>query len=72
MQQLPDILPSAFKVCGSVTSDHKQTVTFSKIGSTIFVQTDTAQDGSFCQYLSPGKYDVQVVVNPEDTQKGLQ
>ncbi|KAJ8945589.1 hypothetical protein NQ314_009109 [Rhamnusium bicolor] len=72
LQELPDILPSAFKVCGEVTSDHSQIVTFSKVGSTKYVQTETFQDGSFCQYLSPGKYEVQVVVSNEDKQKGLQ
>ncbi|KAJ8923473.1 hypothetical protein NQ315_010051 [Exocentrus adspersus] len=73
LQELPDILPSAFKVCGQVASDHSQIVTFSKVGSTKFVQTETSpQDGSFCQYLSPGQYSVQVLVSDEDKQKGLQ
>ncbi|KAG5882400.1 hypothetical protein JTB14_008975 [Gonioctena quinquepunctata] len=73
MSELPDILPSAFKVCGVVTSDHSQTVTCSKVGTTEFVQIETsASDGMFCHYLTPGKYEVQVVVNEEDRQKGLQ
>uniref|UniRef100_V5G516 Nodal modulator 3 n=1 Tax=Anoplophora glabripennis TaxID=217634 RepID=V5G516_ANOGL len=73
LQELPDILPSAFKVCGEVASDHSQIVTFSKVGSTQFIQTETSpHDGSFCQYLSPGQYQVQVLVSDEDKQKGLQ
>nr|XP_023013784.1 nodal modulator 3 [Leptinotarsa decemlineata] len=73
LPELPDILPSAFKVCGSVISDHSQIVTFSKLGGTKFIQTETSPSGgTFCQYLSPGKYEVQVVVSEEDKQKGLQ
>ncbi|CAH1153826.1 unnamed protein product [Phaedon cochleariae] len=71
--ELPNIIPSAFKVCGMVTSDHSQIVTFTKFGSTKFIQTETSNiDGSFCQYLLPGKYDVQVVVDEEEKQSGIQ
>ncbi|KAJ8968511.1 hypothetical protein NQ317_016159 [Molorchus minor] len=73
LQELPDLLPSAFRVCGEVASDNSQIITFSKVGSTSFIQTETSPiDGIFCQFLSPGKYDVQVVVSEEDKQKGLQ
>ncbi|KAJ8983444.1 hypothetical protein NQ317_013207 [Molorchus minor] len=73
LQELPDLLPSAFRVCGEVASDNSQIITFSKVGTTSFIQTETSPiDGIFCQFLSPGKYDVQVVVSEEDKQKGLQ
>nr|CAH7747742.1 unnamed protein product [Callosobruchus chinensis] len=72
-QELPDILPSAFKVCGMVTSGQSQTVTFSQSGSSKTVQAQSStQDGGFCQFLAPGRYDVQVVVGQDESRKGLQ
>nr|CAI5861761.1 unnamed protein product [Callosobruchus analis] len=73
-QELPDMLPSAFKVCGMVTSGQSQTVTFTRSGSsTVAVQAQSStQDGGFCQFLAPGQYEVQVVVGQDESQKGLQ
>lgn len=72
-KKLPDLVPNSFKICGSITSDQSQTITFTKVGSTTFLTTNSnANNGSFCEYLSPGKYDVQVVVNSSNKQKGLQ
>lgn len=73
LNELPAIFPSAFKICGTVTSDHPQKVTFSKIGSTKLIQTlSSATDGSFCEFLALGKYEVQVVVSDAEKEKGLQ
>ncbi|CAH2010936.1 unnamed protein product [Acanthoscelides obtectus] len=72
-QELPDILPSAFKVCGMVTSGQSQTVSFMHVGTLKRTQAQSStQDGGFCQFLAPGKYDVKVVVGQDETQKGLQ
>lgn len=66
-------MPSAFKVCGAVTSEESQVVTFTKLDSDNLVQTTTSpKDGTFCLYLSPGKYEVRVIVSDEQKQKGLQ
>lgn len=71
--ELPDILPSAYKVCGTVTTDHSQKITFAKVGSTKVVQTESSpKDGTFCEFLSPGKYEVKVVVSDKNKEKGLQ
>ncbi|CAG9855021.1 unnamed protein product [Phyllotreta striolata] len=73
LPELPDIFPSAFKICGSVTSDRPQQINFVKVGSTKLLQTlSSAIDGTFCEYLSPGKYEVQVIVGSSDKEKGLQ
>ncbi|VEN53892.1 unnamed protein product [Callosobruchus maculatus] len=75
-QELPDMLPSAFKVCGMVTSGQSQTVTFTPLGSSQTVAVVQAQsstrDGGFCHFLPPGRYDVQVVVGQDESRKGLQ
>lgn len=68
---LPDLVPSAFKVCGKVISDKPQRVTFSQIGSTNLIQTVTNEQ-EFCQYLAPGRYEISVQVSDEDRLKGLQ
>lgn len=71
-KQLPDLVPSAYEVCGTVISDKSQTVTFTKIGSTKFLTTlSDANSGKFCEFLTPGKYQVQVVVD-SGVHKGLQ
>lgn len=72
-KKLPDLVPHAHKVCGHIVSDQSQTITFTKIGSTTFLKTmSDAKNGSFCEYLTRGKYDVQVVVDSDNKQKGLQ
>lgn len=63
----------AYQICGSVVSDKSQTITFSQIGSTKVVTTlSDMNSGQFCEYLTPGKYHVQVVVDSADSQKGMQ
>ncbi|XP_060516095.1 BOS complex subunit NOMO3 [Cylas formicarius] len=72
IKMLPDLVPSAFKVCGEVISDKPQAVAFSKIGSTDFVTTKTNFDNQFCQYLAPGNYKVQVLISEEDKKNRVQ
>ncbi|KAJ3639563.1 hypothetical protein Zmor_002915 [Zophobas morio] len=71
--KIPDLMPMAYQICGSVVSDKSQTITFSQIGSTKVVTTlSDMNSGQFCEYLTPGKYHVQVVVDSADSQKGMQ
>ncbi|XP_056645708.1 BOS complex subunit NOMO1 [Diorhabda sublineata] len=71
--ELPDILPSAYKVCGTVTSDHSQTIIFAKSGSATFIQSESSPiNGTFCEFLSPGTYEIRVVVSDKNKEKGLQ
>ncbi|XP_015834614.2 BOS complex subunit NOMO1 [Tribolium castaneum] len=71
--RIPDLVPTSYQVCGSVVSDKSQSVTFAQIGSTKVITTlSDMNSGQFCEYLSPGKYQVQVVVDSADSQKGMQ
>lgn len=73
VQNLQNIAPSAFRVCGKVESTQSHIVTIVKKGSTFLknVQSDP-QTGKFCEYLPKGTYEVQVQVKEIDKKKGLQ
>ncbi|XP_017778651.1 PREDICTED: nodal modulator 1 [Nicrophorus vespilloides] len=70
VNELPNIYPQSYKVCGKVISDKMESVQVSitRIGSTqhIALQTDY-NTGKFCQHLTPGKYQVQVNVPQSQT-----
>jgi hypothetical protein len=71
--EIPDLFPKSYRICGTVVSDKSQTVTFSQVGQTKIVTTvSDMNSGRFCEFLSPGKYHVQVVVDIADSKKGLQ
>ncbi|KAH0554100.1 nodal modulator 3 [Cotesia glomerata] len=75
---LPDILPSSYKVCGSVTLLTKGTLHHRKIvienaGKTFKREIETdPQTGQYCLYLVPDNYQVSVIVTAEEKTKGLQ
>ncbi|XP_066158113.1 BOS complex subunit NOMO3 isoform X2 [Euwallacea fornicatus] len=71
LPSLPNLIPSAFKVCGKVVSEKPHIVAFSQVGTNNLILSETSQQ-QFCQYLPPGKYDISVKVSDEDTKKGLQ
>lgn len=71
--KIPDLVAVAYRVCGIVSSDKSQTVSFIKAENnhaTTILSDSTS--GHFCEFLSPGKYNVHVVVDPQDVKKGLQ
>lgn len=71
--KIPDLLPTSYKVCGTVISDKSQSVTFSQVGGTTVITTlSDSNSGQFCEYINPGKYQVQVVVDNADSEKGMQ
>ncbi|KAH1023307.1 hypothetical protein HUJ04_012539 [Dendroctonus ponderosae] len=72
MQKLPNLVPSAFKVCGKVISDKPQHVSVTHTQSSMLVETDTDEKTEFCKYLSPGQYEVSVKVGDEDNENGIQ
>lgn len=72
LQKLPNLVPSAFKVCGKVISDKPQHVSFTHIQSSMLIETDTDEKTEFCKYLSPGQYEVSVKVENEDNENGVQ
>ncbi|KAK9890285.1 hypothetical protein WA026_010388 [Henosepilachna vigintioctopunctata] len=73
LQALPDIAPSAFKICGKVESEQSQLVTIVKVGSTFLKNVFTnPQSRKFCEYLPRGTYEVQVQVKQTEQEKGLQ
>ncbi|XP_026483060.1 LOW QUALITY PROTEIN: nodal modulator 1-like, partial [Ctenocephalides felis] len=70
---IPEIFPDEFKVCGQVVSNDKHSVAILKSGATnkIVVQT-TPGSGNWCQFLAPGTYRVEVVVDDVQKSEGLQ
>lgn len=72
MEKLPDIYPSKYQVCGHVIDDKPHVVSLNHIvdGKKYFVKTDSM--GQFCQFVAPGKYKLQVVLNSHDQEGGIQ
>lgn len=65
--------PLSYLLCGIVLSETTQTVTITRLGSTEHNTVNTkASTGKFCEYLRPGKYSLQVMVNEEEKQEGIQ
>lgn len=71
---IPDIVVSAFKVCGAVVSGKSQKVAITKHASTFHTETQSAGDGSgkWCTYLPNGKFSVEVLTSGEEKQQGVQ
>lgn len=71
---IPDIVVSAFKVCGAVISAKSQRVAITKLASTFHVEVSSADDGSgkWCAHLPNGKFSVEVLTSGEERQRGVQ
>lgn len=70
---LPDLIPSKYKICGSVISDLMQKVSIKNLETSDILSTTTdPQNGKFCVFLSPGKYDFQVALSERERNDGLQ
>ncbi|XP_050313690.1 nodal modulator 2 [Anthonomus grandis grandis] len=72
LSTLPDLVPSAYKVCGRVINEKPQRIIFTKIGSSSLIETVSDELQEFCEFLPPGQYEVSVRVNSEDIKNGLQ
>ncbi|CAL7942843.1 unnamed protein product [Xylocopa violacea] len=76
--ELPILIPAAYNVCGKVTLSAKESLSNRKISiqntaATFIKQIETdAKTGEFCVYLSPDRYQLNVIVTPEERAKGLQ
>lgn len=70
---IPDIVVSAFKVCGQVLSQDSYTIAITKHSSTFHTQA-TSQKGSgeWCSYLASGRYSIQILTSTDDTAQGIQ
>lgn len=72
--QIPDIVASAFKVCGAVISAKSQKVAITKHASTFHTETESSNDGlgKWCCYLPTGKFSVEVLTSGDEKQRGVQ
>lgn len=70
---IPDIVVSAFKVCGQVLSQDSYTIAITKHASTFHTQAESKKDtGEWCTYLPSGKYSIQILTSSDDTAQGIQ
>lgn len=70
---IPDIVVSAFKVCGLVLSQNSYTIAITKHASTFHTQaTSQKGTGEWCTFLPPGKYSIQILTSSEDLASGIQ
>lgn len=75
---MPVINPSTYKVCGKVTLSAKNALHFRKVlikSAALHFFTEVEVDsssGEFCVFLAPSKYQLNVIVTEEETNKGLQ
>lgn len=70
---IPDIVVSAFKVCGLVLSQQSYTIAITKHASTFHTQaTSQKETGEWCTFLAPGKYSIQILTSSEDLASGIQ
>lgn len=70
---IPDIVVSAFKVCGLVLSQQSYTIAITKHASTFHTQaTSQRETGEWCTYLASGKYSIQILTSSEDLASGIQ
>lgn len=71
--KLPDIVVTAFKVCGQVISQQSYTIAITRHSSTFHTQaTSKAGTGVWCTYLSSGRYSAEVLTSSEDRTLGVQ
>jgi hypothetical protein len=70
---LPNIIPSAFEICGQVISEKSYKIIFQKHGSTVHIEKNTyVGTGEFCVYLGNGKYAMNVETTEFDKTNGVQ
>lgn len=70
---VPDVLASAFKVCGFVLSQESYTVAITKHASTFHTQaTSQKETGEWCTFLPAGKYSIHVLTSADDLASGIQ
>lgn len=70
---IPDLVVSAFKVCGQVLSQDSYTIAITKHASTYHTQATSQKDtGEWCTYLPSGKYSIQILTSTDDTAQGIQ
>lgn len=70
---VPDIVVSAFKVCGDVISQRSFTVAITKHSSTFHTQAvSKAGTGQWCTYLPTGRFTVEVLTSADDKAQGIQ
>lgn len=70
---IPDIVVSAFKVCGQVLSQDSYTIAITKHASTFHTQaTSQKGTGEWCTYLPSGRYSIQILTSTDDTAQGIQ
>lgn len=64
---IPDILVSAFKVCGQVVSQQSQTVALTKHSSTFHTQVNSEPEtGNWCVYLPNGRFSAEILSSSDD------
>ncbi|XP_055839331.1 BOS complex subunit NOMO1 [Episyrphus balteatus] len=70
---LPEIVASAFKVCGKVISKKSYVVGITKHGSTFHTTASSkAETGEWCTYLPSGKFSIEVLTTDADKAGGIQ
>lgn len=70
---IPDIIASAYKVCGQVLSEDSYTIAITRHSSTYHTQATSVKDtGEWCTYLAPGRYAVQILTSADDSANGIQ
>lgn len=70
---VPDIIVSAFKVCGLVLSQQSYTIAITKHSSTYHTQAASQPGtGEWCTFLPSGKYSIQILTSSEDLASGIQ
>lgn len=70
---VPDIVVSAFKVCGNVVSHESYTIAITKHSSTFHTQASSQKEtGEWCTYLPSGRYTIQILTSAEDAAQGIQ
>lgn len=70
---VPDIVVSAFKVCGQVVSQRSFTVAITKHSSTFHTQAiSKAGTGQWCTYLPTGRFSVEILTSDDDKAQGIQ
>lgn len=64
---IPDILVSAFKVCGQVVSQQSHTVALTKHSSTFHTQVNSEPEtGNWCVYLPNGRFSAEILSSSDD------
>lgn len=70
---IPDIVVSAYKVCGQVLSQESYTIAITRQSSTYHTQATSERDtGNWCTYLAPGRYSIQILTTTDDSANGIQ